>query len=161
MQTFLPYSDFSRSASVLDRQRLGKQRVENMQIMNVLSGTNEKKGWANHPAALMWSGCECALMDYQQAMISEWVDNRGYKDTCLEKTWNIHQVTPHKCEIVLPQWIGNDDFHSSHRSNLLRKDPGFYSQFEWNDDPLKPYLWPSDAEDDGERFIVGKAVVEE
>lgn len=28
MQTFLPYPDFVESASVLDRQRLGKQRVE-------------------------------------------------------------------------------------------------------------------------------------
>ena len=28
MQTFLPYEDFRASARVLDRQRLGKQRVE-------------------------------------------------------------------------------------------------------------------------------------
>jgi len=28
MQTFLPYPDFARSAAVLDRQRLGKQRLE-------------------------------------------------------------------------------------------------------------------------------------
>ena len=28
MQTFLPYSNFKKSAKCLDRQRLGKQRVE-------------------------------------------------------------------------------------------------------------------------------------
>ena len=33
MQTFLPYPDFARSAAVLDRQRLGKQRVEVLQIL--------------------------------------------------------------------------------------------------------------------------------
>lgn len=36
MQTFLPYSSFKDSAAVLDNRRLGKQRVENLQIMQVL-----------------------------------------------------------------------------------------------------------------------------
>ena len=34
MQTFLPYDNFEESASVLDWKRLGKQRVEAMQIVN-------------------------------------------------------------------------------------------------------------------------------
>ena len=34
MQTFLPYADFKRSAESLDNKRLGKQRVEAMQIYN-------------------------------------------------------------------------------------------------------------------------------
>jgi len=33
MQTFVPYANFSESAKVLDRQRLGKQRVETLQVM--------------------------------------------------------------------------------------------------------------------------------
>lgn len=37
MQTFLPYPDFAESASVLDRQRLGKQRVETLQVMKALT----------------------------------------------------------------------------------------------------------------------------
>jgi hypothetical protein len=48
MQTFLPYESYARSAAVLDRQRLGKQRVEAMQILRVLAG--ETAGWGNHPA---------------------------------------------------------------------------------------------------------------
>jgi hypothetical protein len=36
MQTFLPYEDFTLSAQVLDYRRLGKQRVEALQIYNVL-----------------------------------------------------------------------------------------------------------------------------
>ena len=36
MQTFMPYPSFSRSASVLDRQRLCKQRVESLQILDAL-----------------------------------------------------------------------------------------------------------------------------
>ena len=38
MQTFLPYASFEESAKVLDRQRLGKQRVECLQIFNALAG---------------------------------------------------------------------------------------------------------------------------
>lgn len=158
MQTFLPYPDFSQSASVLDCQRLGKQRVETMQIMKVLEQVSEKRGWARHPAVLMWAQCKCALMEYQRAMVTEWTDVRGYKDTCLEKTRAIHQSAPHECEVVLPRWVGSADFHAAHRSNLLRKDWGFYSQFGWDDDPLKPYLWTADAADGGDRFIVGTAV---
>ena len=36
MQTFLPYDSFEESASVLDWKRLGKQRVEAMQIVNAI-----------------------------------------------------------------------------------------------------------------------------
>ena len=34
MQTFLPYADFAQSAKVLDMKRLGKQRVEVLQLLN-------------------------------------------------------------------------------------------------------------------------------
>ena len=34
MQTFLPYRDFYQSAKVLDQKRLGKQRVEVLQLLN-------------------------------------------------------------------------------------------------------------------------------
>ena len=36
MQTFLPFPDFKMSAQVLDYKRLGKQRVEALQILKTL-----------------------------------------------------------------------------------------------------------------------------
>ena len=45
MQTFLPYKSFNKSFKVLDYRRLGKQRVEAMQILNVLLGRRKTKGW--------------------------------------------------------------------------------------------------------------------
>ena len=36
MQVFLPYPDFKKSLESLDNKRLGKQRVEAKQILNVL-----------------------------------------------------------------------------------------------------------------------------
>ena len=41
MQTFLPYPDFVKSALVLDYRRLGKQRVEARQILDII--VNDKK----------------------------------------------------------------------------------------------------------------------
>lgn len=71
MQTFLPYPDITLSAAVLDYKRLGKQRVEAMQILNALAGL--KRGWTNHPAVRMWRGYEDGLAAYHDACISEWI----------------------------------------------------------------------------------------
>src|SRR5687768_5243480 len=56
VQTFLPYPDFERSARALDPRRLGKQRVEVLQICNALH--RETGGWINHPVTRMWRGFE-------------------------------------------------------------------------------------------------------
>ena len=56
MQTFLPYDDFVLSLDCLDYRRLGKQRVEAMQLLNAMK--REKGGWINHPATKMWRGYE-------------------------------------------------------------------------------------------------------
>ena len=78
MQTFLPYPDFTASAQSLDSKRLGKQRVEAIQIMRTLLGISTR-GWRNHPAVLMWEGHEAALWRYTDAICTEWVE-RGYRN---------------------------------------------------------------------------------
>ncbi len=62
MQTFLPYPDFEASARVLDDRRLGKQRVEALQVLRAL--TRAQYGWKHHPAVRMWAGHEEALAAY-------------------------------------------------------------------------------------------------
>ena len=62
MQTFLPYPDFARSARVLDRKRLGKQRVETLQVLR--AATVPGYGWYRHPATAMWAGHVPALVAY-------------------------------------------------------------------------------------------------
>ena len=44
VQTFLPYPDFERTAEVLDDRRLGKQRVEVLQILNAMHWTSGGMG---------------------------------------------------------------------------------------------------------------------
>jgi hypothetical protein len=45
--------------------------------------------------------------------------------------------------VVYPFWLGNEKFHASHRSNLLRKDFKFYSQYGWQEENNLPYIWPT------------------
>lgn len=118
MQTFLPYPSFAESARVLDRQRLGKQRVECLQILNALTG--KSKGWINHPATKKWAGRTRALADYGMVCCEEWL-KRGYNDTCWSKIFSIYEMDS-GLELK-PSFIGNEAFHASHRAALLFKNP--------------------------------------
>ena len=137
MQTFLPYPSFYESLKVLDSKRLGKQRLEAMQLVNstlkLEIDPNAKIGWANHPARTMWRGYLDALKMYHNLAIQEWVI-RGFKNTM--KTYEIPEV------VTLPPWIGRDDVHASHRSNLIRKDPIWYGKFGWSEPSTLEYVWP-------------------
>lgn len=140
MQTFLPYSSFVESARVLDYRRLGKQRVETKQL--ILALTQPHYGWKNHPAAKMWRGYVPLLAEYGRVMCREWRD-RGYNDSLMpffEGFDDVRELPVWMRE--LPPWLGDEQFHASHRSNLLRKDMEFYSQWGWTDPIDLPYVWP-------------------
>lgn len=138
MQTFLPYPSFTQSAKCLDRQRLGKQRVEVLQILKTL---RDGSRWENHPAVRMWRDFELTLIDYGTAVCIEWL-TRGYRDTCADK------IAAFVDDFVIgrrytPHWLGDEDFHLSHRSNLIRKLPEHYGTL-WPDVPDDlPYVWPA------------------
>lgn len=149
LQTFLPYPSFTQSAYCLDNKRLGKQRVEARQILVALDSSYYSKAfpdrelphkawissWAKHPAVKMWDGFEVALIRYGNAVIREWV-RRGFKN-------KMPVIKTKKSEFVLPPWFGSQAFHNSHKSNLLRKDLGFYKQRHWDVPYNLPYVWPT------------------
>lgn len=132
MQTFLPYQSFHESAEALDYRRLGKQRVESRQILKALQTGG---GWSNHPATKMWKGYEGALILYSNIFIKEWI-SRGYNNTMAILKQPKYKYMP------MPKWLGNPDFHSSHRAALLYKDFDYYRKFEWSEDPVLDYIWP-------------------
>ena len=136
MQTFLPFSDFSTSAKCLDYKRLGKQRVEAWQLLLIM--VEDRVAWRNHPAFKMWDGYDYALARYGIAICQEW-KLRGYKDTLYDKF--MHTPLPYE-NTDYPPWLGNEEFHSSHRAALLHKNFDFYSKFEWNEIPELNYVWP-------------------
>jgi hypothetical protein len=148
MQTFLPYPDFERSARALDVKRLGKQRVEVIQIVRAL--TVPGYGWANHPAVLMWKGHEEALGRYGLTCCEVWT-GLGFADTCegtIRADLSRAGVTEIRSQAMLaelgalPAWLGDTAFHGSHRSALLRKDPDHYRR-EFPDTPDDlPAVWP-------------------
>jgi hypothetical protein len=149
VQTFLPWPDFEETARVLDTRRLGKQRVETLQIVRAL--TRPEYGWQRHPAVLMWRGYEEALGEYGVVVCREWC-RRGHADTCelkiLEDLTVAGVPVPPRSQPelaaagALPPWLGDAALHRSHRSSLLRKDPGWYGRhFDDVPDDL-PYVWP-------------------
>src|SRR5690348_17804992 len=149
MQTFVPVADFEESARLLDSPRLGKQRVETLQILRALELPDY--GWANHPAVLMWRVRTPALVAYGLAMARVWRE-RGFADTTHAQ---IAEFAPDvvgrsQAELaaagLLPSWVGDEALHRSHRSSLLAKDPEFYRPrftelFGPEPDDL-PYVWP-------------------
>lgn len=139
MQTFLPYDNYRESAMALDNKRLGKQRVETLQILNALAG--HSKGWTNHPATRMWRGYESQLIIYGVTMCSAWIA-RGFQDTCFEKI--LGMTKEFKPNTNRPPWLGDQRLHISHQSNLVRKDPDFYGQ-KFDVDPDLPYYWPTNS----------------
>ena len=136
MQTFLPSPLFALSAYVLDRQRLGKQRVEAWQLLQAIEG--HTKGWANHPAAEMWRHHPHALCRYGMAMCAEWI-RRGYADRMLPRFEDIEASLMNRSGT--PGWMGHAEFHLCHRRTLLSKDFYHYSKQGWTE-PRHLYLWP-------------------
>ncbi|MGN6687381.1 MAG: MSMEG_6728 family protein [Actinomycetales bacterium] len=144
MQTFLPYPQPRRSAAALDDKRLGKQRVETLQVLRAL--TWETYGWKNHPAVRMWRGFVPALVSYGVAVCEEWV-GRGRTDAVREQlleysggrlaTWEELRDAGE-----LPPWVGLDALHASHQSSLVRKDPEHYRPLFPDVPDDVPYFWP-------------------
>ena len=152
MQTFLPYPDFARSARTLDPKRLGKQRVETIQVVRAL--TRPGYGWANHPAVLMWKGFEEALGRYGFTCCEAWLE-LGFDDTCAMtiatdlRAAGVDTVRT-QAELAavgrLPPWLGDEALHRSHQSSLVRKDAEHYGPlFPGVPDDL-PYVWPVRSE---------------
>jgi hypothetical protein len=138
MQTFVPFENYEDSAECLDRQRLGKQRVEVLQIYNALTGHSH--GWANHPATRMWRGHAGALLDYGIMVCLVWTA-RGYIDNTRDKLLTLRDNVDLGESFHYPPWWGGP-IHESHQAALVRKDPNFYRPIFPDVDDTIPYYWP-------------------
>lgn len=139
MQTFMPHMFFSDVAKCLDNRRLNKQKVECKQIFLALTDPNY--GWQNHPAVLMWKGFEFALLDYALYIAEECI-KRGMKDT-LKPFFHDAARDYNFKQFGAPAWVYDERLISSHRANLLRKDPVHYGKFGWKEQPAMHYFWPT------------------
>ena len=110
MQVFLPFPCVEKSLKVLNKQRLGKQRVEANQMIGIIEGHG--KGWKSHPCTKMYSSYLDFLKFYYNRSLLEFEHKGG-------NNLRLSQIA--HGEIQSPPWFGDDKFHLSHRSNLLRK----------------------------------------
>lgn len=79
------------------------------------------------------------LAVYGLRICEEWVA-RGYNDNMTQRF--IQLLREQNFNDTVPSWLGDEEFHRSHRSNLLRKDSEYYGQFDWNESPDLEYVWP-------------------
>ena len=145
MQTFLPDPDFATTAALLDVRRLGKQRVEALQVYRATHVPGY--GWRHHPAAKMWRGYEEAIVAYGVAICDAW-SGLGHADTVRATLVTELDGEPRsQAELdragLLPPWLGDEAFHRSHRSALVRKDPEHYRPLFPDVPDDLPYVWPA------------------
>jgi hypothetical protein len=156
MQTFLPFPDFTASAAALDARRLGKQRVEALQVLRGL--TVPGYGWRHHPAVRMWAGYEEALVRYGLEVCGVWTA-AGRPDTCAASlTTGFASLRPGAhvrtqdllaADGELPPWLGDPAFHRSHQSALRHKAPEIYDPLFPDAPDGLPYVWPASDRDPG------------
>ena len=83
---------------------------------------------------ILWEGYENALKKYFNDISSEW-KSRGYKHNM-----GMYDIISH---VIYPEWLGNNDFHIAHQSNLIRKKPEFYIPIFGNIPDNLEYIWPT------------------
>ncbi len=158
MQTFLPESNFETTAKNLDRKRLIKQSVENLQILKSLSGMYSSGAWSNHPAVKMWKGHEDWLFLYNEAIIKD-IIQRGYKNTTHIEFDDIYEKNFMGMESDKPWWLGDNNLHYTHKGRLFEKNPEHYWFYQDYSDYKESgytccqkcnYYWP----------VVGHAIME-
>ena len=148
MQTFLPYFSFEKSAKVLDKKRCFKQLVEAKQILCVLHADIIPTDWKlskdylfqksfNHPTIQMWLGYGETLVDYYNDFLL--ICKVKHKINTTLPALDMKIICPD-----IPWWLGNENFHRSHRTRLIAKDREFYLPLFPEDENYNDgkYWWP-------------------
>jgi hypothetical protein len=151
MQTFVPYPNLLKSASVLDNKRLNKQLLEGRQIYKILSEDKKSGAWVNHPAVKMWRNFDMGLYSYLLVIKDECV----FRGISTQKNWDaiteMHKSNWNRGNnSIMPHWWGDEKVHQSHRNNLYNKNKEHYSKFI-NDSFVSccekcNYFWPTHTE---------------
>lgn len=156
MQTFLVKKSYHESLKLMDNNRLVNQFEEAMHLLRVNFGLTD--GYASHPAGKMWRGYEHALISYADYCLHERprrFGNPRQKADGVSASTRLAELRGSQWPLPAfeyPPWRHDLDFYRSHRSNLIRKDPGFYGPLFPNTPRLMPYLWPIIHPDDKTQY---------
>lgn len=116
VNTFLVIADYAVNATFLDSRRLGKQRVEAMQIINAIE--KGSGGWVNHPVSRAWANHVPSLKQYYNCILDEWL-KRGYKNTMTYYT--------ELGDVVHPPWVSEPRIQYAMMAQLIQKNSDYYS----------------------------------
>ena len=130
--TFIVTGNFIENASLLDPQRLAKQRVEAIQILRIIENGGK---WQNHPIVNSWRPFINALKYYANCIILEFIRRGGNNNLPLFEI---------SSTILVPWWFTWYRLHQSHRAMLMRKNPFYYQgKFLVETEYCKyGYIWP-------------------
>ena len=161
MNTFLPYPEFDLSAFCLDWRRLGKQRLECLQMCRAVQagpyscrlcrkahsgfcerctrcgGEIRRTPYWWHPATQMWIGHVPALARFGLECCREW-KARGYRDSLSDQLQAFLDGPS-----GLPWWHGDFRIHESWQSRLIQKDPVYYRRLFGDVPDDLPQVWPT------------------
>lgn len=164
VNTFITSLYLPNTFKKLDFRRLGKQRLEAKQLIDILKMIDNGEdvsnvGFSSHPVTQMWIGYTNALKAYYNLCLQEWID-RGYNNTMkkydIDETKFINREVKfdgikttfisEDTEYSFPPFASFKPFILTHKAALYKKDPNFYAGFL--NDELEPYvnlgyLWPT------------------
>jgi hypothetical protein len=138
--TWLPYPNMRLSAHVLDSSTLGVQLGHAITVLRIIANPTGRHHLQFHTTTAAWWHWPEAVAFYADCVHREIV-HRGYTGVApsprspegvraynIPKEWAVGSPD-------VPDWIGMEHIHASHRASLLRKDVGWYSQFGWDEVP--------------------------
>lgn len=89
----------------------------------------------------MWDGLPKTLSEYCLAILKE-IKRRNLVLQKYNEYKKYFESFKDSKDIRSADFLGDEEFHISHRSNLLRKNSDHYKQFGWGDIPTDlPYKW--------------------
>lgn len=152
LNTWLPYDNYAESADILTDRHIFMQLQDCTKLLYwltemPLNRRTPSKAQLEHPCVIQWRGYVPSLYDYtleimmvayerssltnKQEQISEMAENINILDGLVS---NMKEETP--------SWLGNEDYHLSHKSNLIRLSRSAYESI-WPDVPDNlELIWP-------------------
>lgn len=158
MKILLPYPNFSLSAKVMHTADLFDTLHDIETALSVLHQTDEAAAdtlWEDS-CIQAWRGHEAQLAEYGLTILDE-ARTRVYtlETVCKECFFEMkghqeslthHQLAAESGGLAHPDWMGNTNLHTSHKSELLRSHPDFYSKlFEFVRADI-PVQWMPEAD---------------
>lgn len=147
MITWLPYPNLRLSVHVLDSGTLGEQLANCFKILFVAARLRRGDNYRFHVCTRMWRDHHIAVAVLADACLRE-MEDRGHPPIVLSprtaeglKKYNMPKDWLDE-PMVLPDWLGHERLHASHRATLKDRMNQWYAQFGWDEPAVSCLWWP-------------------